>query len=181
MKNYIHVRDNLYKVPYTRSNGRAANTYFIRHTCTTCQVEIYQHRTNYLKSEGRGYCSPECRNKARATLDGSVKRKRSKNSSEDHTLTKAADHPNARKGWVATHRLVMERHINRLLSDEERVHHIDMVSNNNKLENLYLCANTAAHNKAHASLNSCVAELIELGVLKFKNGEYHVKNSSSRN
>jgi hypothetical protein len=48
------------------------------------------------------------------------------------------EHPNACNGYVLEHRLVMEKYLDRLLLDEEIVHHKDENKLNNKLENLEL-------------------------------------------
>lgn len=55
------------------------------------------------------------------------------------------DHPNARNGYVREHRLVMERHLGRLLLPSEVVHHRNGVRADNRLANLELFASNAAH------------------------------------
>lgn len=59
-------------------------------------------------------------------------------------------HPNANHyGYVAESRLIMEKHINKLLKPEEIVHHIDGNILNNNINNLYLCKNRGEHIKFH--------------------------------
>ena len=54
----------------------------------------------------------------------------------------------ARKdGYVMEHRLVIAKHINRLLTRKEVVHHIDHNHNNNKLKNLLLFPCNSSHKK----------------------------------
>jgi hypothetical protein len=62
------------------------------------------------------------------------------------------DHPYAdRHGYVATHRLVMERHLGRRLGPEEVVHHKNRNRTDNRIANLQLCASNSEHMKIHAS------------------------------
>lgn len=58
-------------------------------------------------------------------------------------------HPNATEhGYVLAHRLVMEKHIGRLLNDDEVVHHVDENRFNNDLSNLQLMTRRE-HTKLH--------------------------------
>jgi hypothetical protein len=58
----------------------------------------------------------------------------------------APQHPHATKeGYVAEHRLVMEKCIGRFLGIKEVVHHIDGNKLNNKPENLMVLSSTGSH------------------------------------
>lgn len=62
------------------------------------------------------------------------------------------EHPKANKrNKVYEHRLVMEQHIGRYLTDDEVVHHINGVKTDNRLENLLLLTNSE-HIALHAKL-----------------------------
>jgi len=63
------------------------------------------------------------------------------------------DHPFAdKKGYVLEHRLVMEKHIGRYLTDKELVHHKDGNTSNNDISNLQIMTR-AEHNKHHMTGN----------------------------
>ncbi len=62
------------------------------------------------------------------------------------------EHPNAsRAGWVYEHRLVVEKHLGRLLYWKEEVHHISQNKSDNHHRNLVACTHEQ-HVRAHALL-----------------------------
>jgi RNase adaptor protein for sRNA GlmZ degradation len=61
-------------------------------------------------------------------------------------------HPNAKNGWVQEHRIIMEKHLERLLTKDECVHHIDCNKLNNKIDNLMLFPNQKEHMKFHTKI-----------------------------
>jgi len=61
------------------------------------------------------------------------------------------EHPANVCGYVVEHRLVMERHIGRLLEPTEEVHHRDGNRSNNDISNLVLLKSTGDHRRAHAT------------------------------
>jgi uncharacterized protein (DUF1330 family) len=57
-------------------------------------------------------------------------------------------HPfSGKQGYVAEHRLVMEKHLGRYLTKQECVHHLNNDINDNRIENLVLCASHGEHTK----------------------------------
>jgi len=60
--------------------------------------------------------------------------------SSGYLMEYAPNHPDAKanKGYVMQHRLIMERHLGRLLLKTEDIHHINGIKDDNRLENLVL-------------------------------------------
>lgn len=59
-------------------------------------------------------------------------------------------HPfSGKQGYVAEHRLVMEKHLGRYLTPKETIHHINDDPSDNRLENLELCESNGQHTKIH--------------------------------
>lgn len=60
------------------------------------------------------------------------------------------DHPFSQtQGYIAEHRLIMESHIGRYLTHNEVIHHINHVPDDNRIENLELCASAGKHSADH--------------------------------
>jgi len=60
------------------------------------------------------------------------------------------DHPNANPhGYYQEHKLIMEKHLGRILNKQEVVHHIDKDKTNNEISNLVLFPNTGEHSRFH--------------------------------
>ena len=180
MDKYTHVKGNKYKIQYFKKDGKSANRYYIKVHCTICGSVMFQHETNY-KRTNVSLCSKECIHKHFKKQDGEKKFRRGSlvDGKYNSVMIKNESHPAAKKGFVHEHRLVMEKLLNRYLTDTEVVHHINMVPIDNSESNLYLCENNVEHNLAHASLNACVKDLIKNNIIGFKNGRYYVKNSSN--
>lgn len=67
---------------------------------------------------------------------------------EGYTLVYIPEHPKSFNGWYYEHRLVIEKHLDRILEDWETVHHINENKADNRLDNLFLCTRPQ-HDKAH--------------------------------
>lgn len=70
----------------------------------------------------------------------------------EYLYAKVLNHPKATKNnYVLHHRIIMENHLNRLLSTTEVIHHKDGNKHNNSIDNLELMTNQE-HAKLHAKV-----------------------------
>jgi hypothetical protein len=73
-----------------------------------------------------------------------------KKNTEGYVLVLCKTHPYATwDGYVREHRLVMEAHIGRVLLPTEHVHHINEITDDNRIENLMLFSRSE-HLSLHA-------------------------------
>jgi hypothetical protein len=153
---------------------RHVNSYHRLVKCCVCKKPMLRDISNEKKG-GDPVCGMSCRSNKMSRPDGFKKLKRA--NEDSHVMVKSPSHPNANnQGYVAEHRLVMEKEIGRLLRRGEVVHHINLIKTDNKISNLVLFASDRDHFLAHGTLNKCVAKLMDAGVLKYdhKRKAYYV-------
>lgn len=133
--------------------------------CNFCNKSIY--RPNCLIKKNN-FCSYDCYWKFKKGKPLSEKRKQAligKHSGSKHWNWKGGRLQNKdgyvsvycpihkfadKHGYIREHRLVMEKHLNRLLKPSEVVHHINKIRNDNKIENLMLFKNKSEHRRHHS-------------------------------
>jgi hypothetical protein len=123
-------------------------------TCDSCgKSYLAWHNVKYIKRDNH-YCSPSCF--AKAPRIGRSRRNAEKRGGNTLTMSDGykcfylPEHPNSNiKGLYAEHRLVMEKHIGRLLTKKEVVHHIDGDVSNNSIDNLMLFTTSSEHLSYH--------------------------------
>src|SRR5215212_5926337 len=134
-------------------------------TCVMCGAGMY--RRPYQLKAGKGkYCRRACRNRAHPLPDGrnfpimygaanpawkggvTFKRNKGNYIGPKYVRCPVEFLPMARKdGYIMEHRLVMAKHLGRLLSRTEVVHHKDHNTRNNSIENLQLFKTNGEHKR----------------------------------
>lgn len=61
---------------------------------------------------------------------------------QGYILIHAPNHPNAKKNYYFEHRIIVEKHIKRILKKSEHVHHINGIRTDNRIENLQILSNS---------------------------------------
>ena len=132
--------------------------------CCVCNKKTNKDSSK-IKRNKKNYCSRICyweslkgkkpvsecwKNKPSWVGEGNPNFNGYKSNNGNYIIINIPDHPNADKhGYVAEHRLVMEKQLGRYLDKKEVVHHIDGNKNNNNLSNLMLFPSNSAHINYH--------------------------------
>jgi hypothetical protein len=158
--------------------GGMHNRYYQETFCTYCGSEMLASESNFKKSKN-SFCSAECKSSFTIKQNEGNKVFKKRPGGDHHVLVKKWDHPRAdRHGYVYEHLLVAEKKLGRPVMASEIIHHINCVKEDNDPKNLYVCKNSKEHFLIHGSLNKCVADLMDIGILIFdtKTKQYKVKN-----
>jgi len=119
------------------------------HLETVCRnLKKYRIPTNKSKNSGKRHPCYGKKAMAHPTWKGG----RSKNSG-GYILIYNPEHPFAtKKGYILEHRLLLEKHLGRYLSSEEKVHHINRKKDDNRTENFMLFPSDFSHLNYHRKL-----------------------------
>lgn len=135
--------------------------------CTICKKEFYVIPARIKRSKHL-YCSLPCKHKgdkfripwnkgmANPSMNGDKNyfwKGGKYTESRGYVLIYSYDHPHKNiNNYVYEHHLVMEKHLGRYLSPEERVHHINFNKSDNRIKNLKLFPSESKHQQHHWKL-----------------------------
>jgi hypothetical protein len=137
-------------------------------TCPTCGGSFTARYGATIKEWERAkYCGSECagwRRSVKSVIEGAQRIH-----SGGYVLIYLPMHPSAPGDYVYEHRLVMERHLERLLESHEYVHHKNEDKTDNRIENLQV-VRSSEHRILHGNgiSDEAVAGLIRAGVASKK-------------
>lgn len=127
----------------------------VKFKCEVCGKEVKRYRRSDSKMR---FCSTSCGGKSAIKIAIKVDKSGDKNPAWKGGVRHALgyvyilhhNHPNSNdKGYVAEHRLVMEKKLGRYLKTEEKIHHINGIKSDNRIENLQLLNGQKEHMKFH--------------------------------
>jgi len=174
---HIDCGNGLFRLPGRTKNGGPKNYYFSEGECSFCKNMSLLSVSSKSK-HGNRFCSPSCRYEyVKLTHAGNRHIKR-RPGGDHHVLVLSHGHLRAnRGGQVYEHILVAESELGRPITNNEVVHHINCIKSDNSPSNLFVCSSPSEHFSIHGSLNKCVAELIDSGLIWFdtESKKYRVK------
>ena len=173
---YKNKDDDWFTVVFNK--GERKFLYYRETFCSVCNNITFVDKYRYDKSIAkRSFCSETCLSIGNMGA-GNLNWVGGRRLHGRYWIVYSPNHPNARSGYVAEHRLAIENELGRYLRSDEVVHHIDCDKQNNELLNL-ITMSIQQHSKSHGTLEKCVAALIKSGAIRFnrKTLSYEVKET----
>lgn len=121
---------------------------YVLSRCKNCRKPVIVSKNESNRGRGK-FCSNHCKGSYQMATNPPDQRKeknsqykggRFKNIS-GYIQILMPEHPNNVGGYILEHRLVMEQHLGRYLTENEVVHHINQIKDDNRIENLKVMEN----------------------------------------
>lgn len=126
--------------------------------CKRCGKDFWDYLC--MKTQ---FCSRDCYNSFNNGKNSSAW-KGGKTNQSGYFMVWDNTHPNPNHdSYIREHRLVMEKHLGRYLRKEEKIHHINGIKTDNRIENLLLCADMNEHMHIHQEMQKLIFKLIQEG------------------
>lgn len=124
--------------------------------CVNCSLEYEQYPSAIKWSKIRGnnfnFCSSKCTKEFKVGPNSNTWKGGRHITKRGYIKIRKPEHPNNIYGYCYEHRLVMEEHIGRYLTEHEDIHHINENKSDNRLENLELLT-SSEHSKLTSKKN----------------------------
>lgn len=162
---WLNPRGELFYHSRSETAVRDTRHYLVEVSCGKCGIACLVTKDYGLRNKRR-FCSADCQYAMNSGEHSSNWVGGRKKKTSGHILIYAPDHPSAVKKFVPEHRLIIESHLNRYLSSDEFVHHVNGIKDDNRISNLCVCT-AAEHTIAHNSLIPLLLPLLESGAIRF--------------
>lgn len=135
--------------------------------CMQCGKPFTEYKTEIIRGRGK-FCNKSCTSKY--TIAKKPPDQKGANNSQykggrylnnGYVFILSPDHPSNRGSYVPEHRLIMEHMIGRHLRNDDVVHHINGIKDDNREENLLLVTNSE-HSLLHWRLKRSGLNIYEL-------------------
>jgi len=182
MKDLTKVQKDFMLDAGGKKNYEGGKRYFVLHggknprrqygklkTCPVCgekyfltNYQIKRGKNFYMKGPGCCYrCNRRHGNNRRGFLQLWTGYKTK--TKPGYIMVYMPDHPFCNtQGHISEHRLVMEKHLGRYLKKKERIHHINDIKDDNRIENLLLFENNNEHQKFHRLLRKVEKTIFQI-------------------
>lgn len=142
-------KDGRVYVEYIHRSGRQKGQFFKCYgqiiICKKCGKKAFVENVNIERERGK-FCSLKCARYYRKG-ENAPAYKNGRKKYLGYILVLMPKHPNATKGYVREHRLVIEKQIGRYLHRCEAIHHINRIKDDNYPENLMAFKNQGIHRR----------------------------------
>ena len=126
-------------------------------TCKHCGTIFTRSRRKNSNKEPFQYCGMDCLNKV---LGKRRIIQKTRHKTAGYVSIWQPEHHKAYAGRVREHIVVMEKKLGREITDEEIVHHVNYLEDDNREDNLELASSDKEHHKYHKKTRFLIKEFL---------------------